>query len=114
MVVSLHPKSIIMEKKETFTVTQALSLENSWGVLKADDSIELEMTVCVKERGDYGWFEFYDLETGGDEWYGEGGLWIKGNAVVEYDGVFSVPPAIISKLEEWGYNCEEIKCDLGW
>ena len=95
-------------KQETFTVTQALSLENSYGTLKAAD-VELEVTVGIKDPGDYGWFELYDVETGGDEWYAEGGLWIKGNTVTEYDGVFALPPAITNKLKEWGCNVSEIE-----
>ena len=94
-------------KKETFQVVQALSLENSFGILKEDNSVTLEVTVAINNPT-YGWFELYDIETGGDEWYAEGGLWLEGNVVTEYDGVFALPPAITDKLKEWGYDVSEV------
>ena len=94
-------------KKETFQVVQALSLENSFGILKEDNSVTLEVTVAINNPT-YGWFELYDIETGGDEWYAEGGLWLEGNVVTEYDGVFTLPPAITDKLKEWGYDVSEV------
>ena len=94
-------------KKETFQAVQALSLENSFGVLKEDNSVTLEVTVGINNPT-YGWFELYDIETGGEEWYAEGGLWLEGNVVTEYDGVFALPPAITDKLKEWGYDVSEV------
>ena len=66
-----------------------------------------EVTVAINNPT-YGWFELYDIETGGDEWYAEGGLWLEGNVVTEYDGVFALPPAITDKLKEWGYDVSEV------
>ena len=37
---------------------------------------KMEVTVGIKNE-DYGWFELYDEETGGDYIYAEGGLWFK-------------------------------------
>jgi hypothetical protein len=98
-----------MIKQETFEVKQALQLENSFGVLKHEDQVTLEVTVGIKSD-DYGWFELYDIESGGEEWYAEGGLWIENKVITQYDGVFSLPPAIINKLKEWGYDTSEIEC----
>jgi hypothetical protein len=98
-----------MNKKETFETSQTLSLENSFMTIK-QDTVTLEVTVGINSE-DYGWFELYDIETGGDEWYAEGGLWIENNVVTNYDGVFSLPIAVINKLKEWGYDVSEIEED---
>ncbi len=97
-----------MIKKETFQTTQALTLENSFSVIKAEDNILLEVTVGINSD-DYGWFEIYDIESGGEEWYAEGGLEIEGNMITGYDGVFSLPTPIIDKLLEWGYDVSEVE-----
>ena len=95
-----------MKRKETFEVQQALSLENSFGVLK-QETVLLEVTVGINSP-DYGWFELYDIESGGEEWYAEGSLQIEGNQITGYDGVFALPEAILTKLKEMGYDTSEV------
>ena len=56
-----------MTKKETFIAVQGLALENSFGTLKEDNGVELEVTVGINNP-EYGWFELYDVESGGEEW----------------------------------------------
>lgn len=97
-----------MKKRESFKAVQSLSLENSFGVLKSEENITLEVTVGINSE-DYGWFEVYDEESGGDEWYAEGGLEIDGMTITGYDGVFSLPTVVIDKLKEWGYDCSEVE-----
>jgi hypothetical protein len=97
-----------MIKKETFQTVQSLSLENSFGTIKAEDNITLEVTVGINSNN-YGWFELYDIESGGEDWYAEGGLWIKDKVITDYDGVFSLSPVIIEKLKEWGYDTSEVE-----
>jgi len=97
-----------MIKKETFQTVQSLILENSFGTIKAEDNITLEVTVGINSD-DYGWFELYDIESGGEDWYAEGGLWIKDKVITDYDGVFSLSPVIIEKLKEWGYDTSEVE-----
>jgi hypothetical protein len=96
-----------MIKKETFQAKQSLSLENSFGVIKQENNITLEVTVGIKSA-DYGWFEILDEETGGNDWYAEGGIWIDNNMITGYDGVFALPTAVIGKLKEWGYDTSEV------
>ena len=95
-------------KKETFQAVQSLQLENSYSVIKSEADVVLEVTVGINSE-DYGWFEIYDIESGGEEWYAEGGLQIEDNAVTGYDGVFSLPTAVTDKLKEWGYDVSEVK-----
>ncbi len=64
------------------------------------------------KRGVSGCFEFYDLESGGDDTYAEGGLWFdedQGNLTLrDYDGVYELPMFILEKLsDEFGVNVEE-------
>jgi hypothetical protein len=97
-----------MIKKETFQTVQSLSLENSFGTIKAEDNITLEVTVGINSD-DYGWFELYDIESGGEDWYAEGSLQIENKAITGYDGVFSLSPVITEKLKEWGYDTSEVE-----
>ena len=97
-----------MKRKETFQATQSLALENSFGVLKEEKGVVLEVTVGINSD-EYGWFELYDVESGGDEWYAEGGIWFDGKTVTQYDGVFCLPIPIIDKLKEWGYDVSEVE-----
>lgn len=94
--------------KTTFKTTANLSYENSFGTLKKETNVELEITIGFKDEK-YGYFELYDTKTGGENWYAEGGLWFEGKELIEYDGVFSLPTEIINKLEELGYNADYAK-----
>ncbi len=85
-----------------FKAVENLSLENSFGTIKEQSGIELDVTIGIEEGT--GWFEFYDTETGGDDWYAEGGLWFDGKELTDYDGVFALPIFIIKKLKELGYD----------
>lgn len=96
-----------MKRKETFTVTRDLVLENSFCIVHSQDAVEMEVTVCTE--GDRGWFEMHDVKTEGDEWQAEGGLWMEGKKVVDYDGVFSLPEFVIGKLKSWGYDTTDVE-----
>lgn len=96
-----------MKKNETYGATCILTLENSFGVLKKQD-VKIDVTLAIKDD-EYGFFEFFDTETGGDEWYAEGGIWFEGTKVTDYDGVFSLPPFITKKLQEWGFDTSEVE-----
>jgi hypothetical protein len=94
--------------KHEFKAVESLSLENSFDTLKAEENIELNVTIGIKDDG-FGWFELYDTESGGDEWYAEGGLWLSDKLVTGYDGVFALPRCIIDKLKELGYDTSEVE-----
>ena len=87
-----------MKREETFETT------TSKGTL-------LEVTVRIhnEERGS---FEIYDVKTGGERVYAEGGLWFDEYEGViylrDYDGVFELPEYIMDKLVEWGYSMDHI------
>ena len=94
-------------KQETFQVTLPnICWENSFGTFGASKNVLCEFNVGIKDEG-YGYFEFYDLETGGERYYAEGGLWFLNGLLTDYDGVCELPEQIISKLKEWGYTVDE-------
>jgi hypothetical protein len=97
-----------MKITQEFIATESLSLENSFGTIKEQNDIELQVTIGINSN-DYGWFEIYDVESGGDEWYAEGGLELDGMAVMGYDGVFALPVCILNKLKEMGYDISEVE-----
>jgi hypothetical protein len=101
----------IKPQQVEFVFNESLQLENSFGVLKNQNDIKLHVTVGIKDDT-YGWFEFYDIETGGDEWYAEGGLWLKNGELSDYDGVFCLPNFILDKLAELGINVDYMKESL--
>ena len=88
----------------TFKTVASLQLENSFTVLNQENDVNLECTIGINELKGTGYFELYDEETGGDNWYAEGGLWFNDKDLVEYDGVFNLPDFIIDKIVELGYN----------
>ena len=93
------------KQKFEFTAIESLSLGNSFGTIKEQNDVQLNVTIGINDDR-YGWFEIYDIESGGEEWYSEGGIWFRGKDVVDYDGVYSLPTSVISKLKELGYNYE--------
>ena len=97
-----------MKTQIEFFTTESLSLENSFGTIKEQQDIELQITIGINSD-DYGWFELYDVQTGGEDWYAEGGLELDGMSVVGYDGVFALPVAITDKLKEMGYDVSEVE-----
>lgn len=101
-------KTTLKIQEVEFEATQSLQLENSFGVLKTEKDIKLHVTIGIKDDT-YGWFEFYDIESGGEEWYAEGGLWFVNGELSEYDGVFSLPNFVLDKLQELGINVDEMK-----
>ena len=101
-----------MENTITKITTEALSLENSFGVLK-QETVQLNCKVFFHKGGSTAGFEVYDEKTGGDEWYAEGGLWFEADTekeqmrLYDYDGVFALPSGVLEILREQGINVEE-------
>lgn len=93
--------------KHNWQVITSLVLENSYGVITKQDDVLLDVTIGIKDD-DYGYFELYDIASGGDHWYAEGGLWFDGKVLTDYDGVFELLPCITQKLNELGYITDQI------
>jgi hypothetical protein len=64
-----------------------------------------DWTVYLDEKGAPVGFEHAEL---GDEG-GSGGLWFDGVVLVDYDGVYSLPPEVISLCEKLGFIMDYAK-----
>lgn len=93
--------------KEEFKVVQNVAMETSAGLVAPRVKRTMDFTVCV-ENG-RGWFELYDEETSGEDFYAEGCLIFSGKELIDYDGIFDLPSEILDKLEERGYNVDDMR-----
>lgn len=92
----------------TFYKTTNLCMENSFGSYKHTQAVQMEFTIGIIDTN-RGYFELSDIETGGENWYAEGGLWFDDKRLIDYDGVFNLPYQIVNELENMGYNVEDFK-----
>ena len=69
----------------------------------------MEYHVGWDKGREHGWFEIYDEESGGEDYYAEGGLSFDGNKLYDYDGVFSLDDEVLKCLKEWGADVSEIE-----
>jgi hypothetical protein len=93
--------------KSEFKVVQHVAMETSMGLVTERVKRTMDYTVCVD--GTHGWFEMYDEETGGRDFYAEGQLIFEGNTLVDYDGIFELPEDILDKLDEAGYDVNDMR-----
>ena len=97
----------IKEAVLTWTEKVDLQLETSYGIIDSERGVEVEFSIELDE--DYGSFEICDIESGGEDWYAEGGLWFEDNTLIDYDGVGELPTEIINKLKELGIDVSEFE-----
>jgi len=72
------------------------------------DGVDYELAIDTEMDEQQGWYEYYDEESGGDDVYGEGGLWLEDNSVTDYDGCFELPEVILGWLKQFNISTEEI------
>jgi hypothetical protein len=92
--------------KHEFEVIANVNKQTSYGIIDKESGVKLQVIVGLRDDNPLrGWFELYDIETQGEDWYAEGGLWFNDKKeLVDYDGVFSLSSFVIDKLEELGYK----------
>jgi hypothetical protein len=95
-----------LEKVEMDVVTSMIR-QNSFGIIDEESNVELHITIGINSDT-YGWFEMYDVKSGGNHWYAEGSLIFQDKCLIDYDGVFSLSSYIVDKLKEMGYDTSEI------
>jgi len=94
--------------QETFdTLVEQVRNENSFGTIDSANSVTMRTTIGVDPESEHGWFETYDVVSGGQAFHAEGELEFytdeDGQLTLSgYDGCFSLPDYIIRKLEEHG------------
>ena len=85
--------------------TQDITLVNHQGSWGSTETVKrtMRITAWVCESKMRGGFEIYDLETSGEEFYGEGGLWLNAEKhIVDYDGTFGLDIRILKWLDDLG------------
>ena len=67
----------------------------------------LSISASVNFAKNYGCFEIYDVETGGNKFYAEGGIWISDcqTEVSDFDGTFDLDYRIKKWLRSEGVFC---------
>ena len=97
-----------MKKLEkSFKKTMHVGYETSMSPHIEREAKVMEYNVGWDKDKERGWFEMYDVESGGDDYYGEGGLWFDGDELTDYDGVFSLDENVIQCLKDWGANVDD-------
>lgn len=84
-----------------------INLEGSWGGYQL--SPNAKSTMDLYEDDGTPIFIEWVVDLGEEEEVEHIGLELEGKNVVGYDGVMSIPDQAIQLLEEYGYNCEEVK-----
>jgi hypothetical protein len=97
-----------LEQQLEMSVTTDMIRQNSFGITDKERNVELHITIGINSDT-YGWFELYDIESGGEDWYAEGSLTFDNKRLIDYDGVYCLSNYIIEKLKEMGYDTSEIE-----
>ena len=84
------------------SVVSFVRMEGSWGATKAVKRT-MKITAWICDDRERGGFEIYDLESGGEEYYGEGGVWLTDGVISDYDGVGMIDLRILAWLDELGH-----------
>ena len=99
-----------MKFTESFKSTLPfVSMRTAYDVdLDAELNVEMDTSIGIDPNHQYGgWYETYDLESGGERFYASGTLevyWDDNGDVrlTGYDGCFELPEYIIEALEKKG------------
>jgi hypothetical protein len=100
-----------MKQTFEFQVKRNMISQNSFGIVDSCNDVVLNVSIGINSPT-YGWFEFYDIESGGSEWYAEGSLNFENRELIGYDGVYCLSDFIVDKLEELGYNVADMRESL--
>ena len=87
----------------------SLAWETSSGLISQKVAKETSFEIGICDETSKGWFEFYDIDSKGEDFHAEGGLWFKEKELIDYDGVFELPETIFDKLGEMGYDVDTIR-----
>ena len=101
-----------MNMKETMDITEESSVcwEGSWGSTERE-TVTMRITASANEETGRGCFEIYDVETGGNRYYGDGGMRVADNGyLTDYDGCGSLDNRIIEWLDGLGMVSPDERC----
>ena len=93
--------------------TLGVTVDSTGQDIHRDENVEVIVHVNAKASG-HAYYEFYDVQSGGDKYYAEGSLEIDGGKLVDYDGVSSLPTVIMDILrDDLGVDVSECYDDDG-
>jgi hypothetical protein len=99
-----------MRESMDTTETRHVCMEGSWGATPRVERT-MRLTASINSETRRGCFEVYDVDSGGDEFYGGGGLWLNGNGYLcDYDGVGSLDMGIVEWLDDLGMIDPDSTC----
>lgn len=91
-----------MRESMDTTETRYVCMEGSWGATPRVERT-MRLTASINSETGRGCFEVYDVESRGEEFYGEGSLTLNGNGYLcDYDGVGSLDMGIVEWLDGLG------------
>ena len=111
-------KIVITENKEENKIqaTRTLVKENSEGEKITYELLVGKHTDKESKPNRYadGWFEIYATDEDDNEYfYAEGGLWLQGNKVVDYDGVYELSEKLRPLMSALNMNTSDIFSEGG-
>jgi hypothetical protein len=93
--------------EKNFKKTMYVGYETSMSPHIEREEKVMEYNVGWKKDEQRGYFEMYDEESGGEDYYAEGSLLFSGNELTDYDGVFELDENVIQCLKDWGADVDE-------
>ena len=76
---------------------------------RLDKDAEMDLEVSIDTEREYGHFELYDVDEGGMLYHEEGGLWLEGRELVDYDGTPCIHDKVLDILDEWDINTQNMR-----
>lgn len=100
----LRPKHPV-NGKLSFYETMDVRVETAFSTIDQQDGVEIKINIYFKDSKPKA-FELFDVDTEGGRFHAEGQLVMKGDRLVDYDGVFNLSHSIINKLKELGFKID--------
>tara|TARA_R100001377_G_scaffold82537_1_gene63020 strand:- start:142 stop:456 length:315 start_codon:yes stop_codon:yes gene_type:complete len=98
--------------EESFKKVRYIGWETSMSPIVEREKKTMKYQVGWNEEEERGWFEMYDEESGGEDYYAEGCLEFTGKVLDGYDGVFSLDEEVVNRLEKMGADVKQMREDL--
>jgi len=100
------------ELEKSFKKVRYIGWETSMSPTVEREKKTMKYQVGWNEEEERGWFEMYDEESGGEDYYAEGCLEFTGKVLDGYDGVFSLDEEVVNRLEKMGADVKQMREDL--
>ena len=98
--------------EKSFKKVRYVGWETSMSPIVEREKKTMQYSVGWDKDNENGWYEMYDEDSGGEDYYAEGVLEFTGITLDGYDGVFSLDEEVINCLENWGADVKQMKQDL--